>query len=79
MTTQKWEYIELRVFGPDWADSRGNAGRLVSLPIKQGGAAQWRWTSPVLNELGEEGWELVGMADDASPNAYTAFFKRPKS
>ena len=75
---QKWEYLEVRVFGPEWGDSRGNWGRLEAQELKRGYAAHWHWSATLLNELGEEGWELTGIADDESPNAYTAFFKRPK-
>jgi hypothetical protein len=73
---QKWEYIELRIFGPEWADSRGNSGKVAPSAARHGYTGQWRSIAPILNELGAEGWEMAGIADDASPNAYTAFFKR---
>jgi hypothetical protein len=75
---QKWEYLELRVFGPEWADSAGHFGKLESVPTRSGTGPQRRWTASQMNVLGDEGWELSGFADDESPNAYTAFFKRPK-
>ena len=75
---QKWEYLELRVFGPEWADSASRCGKLETVPTRSGTGPQRRWAATLMNGLGEEGWELAGFADDGSPNAYTAFFKRPK-
>ena len=72
---QKWEYLEIRISGPEWADNRGNWGRLADMKLR---SLPWRSTGPLMNELGEAGWELAGIADDESLNSYIMYFKRPK-
>ncbi len=72
---QKWEYLEVRISGPEWADSRGNYGRLEDVKLR---STRWHSIAPFMNELGEEGWELAGTADDENLNSYVMYFKRPK-
>ena len=71
---QKWEYLEIRVSGPEWADSQGRVGRLEEVKLR---STKWRSIAPFMNELGEEGWELAGIGDDESLNSYVMYFKRP--
>lgn len=73
---QKWEYLEVRVSGPEWSDSFGNYGKLAEIQLR---ATKWRSAAPFMNELGSGGWELAGVADDESLNSYIMFFKRPKA
>ena len=73
---QKWEYIEVRISGPEWADSRGNLGKLEDMRIR---STRWYSMAHFMNEQGEEGWELAGIADDESLNSFVMYFKRPKS
>lgn len=71
----RWEYLELRVHALHdfWADSLGRGGKLSSGTGGQHGAAG------VWNALGDEGWELVGIASGDPPNqSYLAIFKRPR-
>ena len=72
---QKWEYLEVRISGPEWADSQGNCGRLTDLKLR---CTSWRSAAPMLNDLGEQGWEMVVAADDESLNSYLLYFKRAK-
>ncbi len=71
---QKWEYLEIRISGPEWADSRGNTGRLEEVRLH---STKWRSIAPYMNEIGSEGWELAGIAADESLNSYVMYFKRP--
>ncbi len=73
---QKWEYLEVRISGPEWADSRGNSGKLEHLKLR---CLSWHSATPMMNELGEQGWEMSGIADDESLNSYIIFFKRLKT
>ena len=72
---QKWEYLEVRISGPEWADSKGNSGRLEDVRLR---STRWNSVAPTMNQLGEGGWELAGIADDESLNSYVMFFKRAK-
>lgn len=49
---QKWEYLEVWHHDYQWVDSLGRSGRLPqawNVPMAAG----------LLNELGEQGWELL--------------------
>ena len=74
---QKWEYMELLAGPRTWQDSAGQAGETPSI----GTASLERWWSvtPILNELGTEGWELVGIAPYSTHafSGFRLFFKRP--
>jgi hypothetical protein len=72
---QQWEYLELRVHTSwdNWSDSLGRSGPLSTV------TGPHRGTAAVCNELGEQGWELVGLTSDDRPNQnFVAIFKRPK-
>jgi hypothetical protein len=59
----RWEYHVMLVRDNTPHDPFGNA---------KGGVAH-----EVLNDLGTEGWELVGVAGSDSTAMYRLFFKRP--
>ena len=80
----KWEYRAIRVVSPD--GNEYNARKRAQ--AEQGwsdlqthtaiGQAWMGW----INELGDQGWEAVGIVRDAAGGAeqglYTILFKRPK-
>jgi hypothetical protein len=55
---QQWEYLDLMVLSADWADSQGRSGKLTEFPVE--GRDEYWTVGPLLNQLGAEGWELVG-------------------
>jgi hypothetical protein len=55
---QQWEYIDLFLRGSSWADSTGRSGKLPATRID---GTNTLALSPVLNELGTEGWKVVGI------------------
>jgi hypothetical protein len=64
----KWEYMRLAV--------TGNEVALVVGP----GWAKLNFEDPTdaLNDFGEQGWEVVGIASGDNLNIYTVLLKRPK-
>ncbi len=70
---RRWEYLEVDVHVETWSDSAGRSGRL---PIAQAGPGQIPSALPVLNQLGQEGWELAGVGNTQSPLIYRLIFKR---
>ncbi len=91
---QKWEYLEVYLDysagswvdreghrhyrAGSWADSMGREGQLVRVsPV-------WQHSGGLLNELGSQGWELVGVESypEATGGGLAAakwVFKRPVS
>jgi hypothetical protein len=60
---QRWEYLTIEMWQGAWVDSLGRSGRLKivgRLPGPDGGDVA---DTPVevLNELGEQGWEVAGI------------------
>ena len=70
-----WEYLEVFVGGGRWADRTGRGGAVEEIDVRGGRA---RSLGPLLDELGEQGWELVAVASIGGPDRHTLFFKRPK-
>lgn len=66
------EYLEIHVRHQYWRDSMGREGQFEYLP-------GWG-SSPgtLLNTLGEQGWELAGVAGSQGEQEYRLFLKRPK-
>lgn len=68
---QQWEYLELFLsyYQGKWEDSLGRQGELVKGELS-GYASSWKWqhSGTLLNELGQQGWELVGV--EAYPYTY---------
>lgn len=58
---QKWEYLELFLnYGSGkWRDSMGREGALSSGGSAYGG--NWYHSGGLLNDLGQQGWELVAV------------------
>ena len=70
---EKWEYLVIFVERQAWFSSNGLSGILESFPEHE-----FRYNPhPILNELGEEGWELTG-AVGGDNLFYQVFFKRLK-
>ena len=73
----QWEYLEVYTFEGAWADNRGRRGDLDEVVKVKNRIAHSRAT--LLNDLGSQGWELVGLECPASAyDPVTLFFKRPK-
>lgn len=70
---RRWEYLEVDVHVETWSDSSGRSGRL---PISEAGPGQIPRTVAVLNELGDQGWELAGVSNSQSPLIYRMLLKR---
>ncbi len=55
----RWEYLEIWASKAQWWDSVGRSGKLPE------STADDCWpVTPLLNELGDQGWEVVGIAAD---------------
>ena len=69
---QRWEYLTIVVQSQTWTDSLGRSG---SLPYDG-------QTGELLNDLGQQGWDLVsvhGDGDDARWYCnFWLFLKRPR-
>lgn len=75
---QRWEYLAVHFEGRHWADSLGHRGDVVNAgrPYNET-VNNDHQPGKLLNELGDQGWEVVGVASgDASD--YRLFLKRPK-
>jgi hypothetical protein len=80
---KRWEYLEVFVRQHLWRDSAGRWGHLPDVPSMKD--AQGRSTqgfpsmAQVLNDLGDDGWEVVSFAAAPDGNSYWQFLlKRPK-
>jgi hypothetical protein len=71
---ERWEYLELYVFGEDWIDNTGRSGKLpnYSSEIWKG----YYSLGSLLNKLGIEGWELSTNISGSTANAVQLLFKR---
>lgn len=69
---QRWEYLTIGIVQKNWADSLGRSGTLPGLGKLMSGNP-----TELLNELGEQGWELAGVD---YPDGYSRklFLKRPR-
>lgn len=77
---QQWEYLEAYVHADVWHDSTGRTETLeqVRVPVR-GVTGQYASTAPVLNALGQQGWELAGVAVLETPYpTQRLYLKRPK-
>ena len=75
---QRWEYHEVFVAGLRWGDSVGRYGE-VPRGVEIGARFPVQGTMmSAANELGAEGWELVGVISTNDLNHYRLVFKRPK-
>ena len=70
---RRWEYLEVDVRVENWSDNTGRTGRL---PIAESGPGQVPSALGVLNQLGQEGWELGGVNNTTSPLIYRMVMKR---
>jgi len=79
---QSWEYLEIELYTydrarregrPGWKDSMGRSGVLDEM---LGG--HFLNSAPLLNELGAQGWELVGVQSTPSYES-KLILKRPRA
>ena len=69
LPVQKWEYLIVNLLSPMWIDSLKRSGKI------DGGIA------PLLNQMGEEGWELIlgkVFLNMEEGETTTLTFKRPR-
>jgi hypothetical protein len=68
-----FEYLELRIWDGQWIDSAGREGqlhgRMWAHPQKHSAINVYDH-GPLLNELGAQGWELMGFGDSMSGGTY---------
>jgi hypothetical protein len=75
-----WEYLEARVnyFG-QWSDNHGSSGELPSVTPSNSRLFKvnpsWAPMTPLLNQWGRDGWELVNFISDSG--FYRLILKRP--
>ncbi len=79
-TMQRWEYLEVQVFRENWVDSLGRRGELPRESVIEGGSGypSLYSSAALLNELGEQGWELAGVAGGADVDSHKLLLKRPR-
>ena len=71
---QRWEYLTISYKYGSWSDSLGRTG---TFPKAYGpGTAD---PTSLLNDLGEQGWELSGVACRDPYDVIHLFLKRPRS
>jgi hypothetical protein len=70
---RRWEYLEVDVHVERWSDSAGRSG---PLPIAEAGAGRVPSVLALLNELGQQGWELAAVSNTQSPLIYRMLLKR---
>jgi hypothetical protein len=76
---EKWEYLTVQVTLGDWYDSTGRKGKnKVLADFVVGNDDKVYDPTELLDNLGEEGWEMVGVASTDSSQRYKLFFKRRK-
>jgi hypothetical protein len=75
-TSQRWAYLEVYVFGDDWADSTGRTGTLPAAPTPEHPQFRPHTLVPVLDALGAERWEVAGVVA-TNTNNYHLILKRP--
>lgn len=73
----RWEYREVFVnhqYGW-WMDQHGQLGKLAA--VRTPARGEYRFATPLLEELGAEGWELAGVVGEAD-REQRLYFKRPR-
>lgn len=77
---QKWEYLEVYHWRSGWSDSMGRSGDFVYVDAREIDG-RWYHSGGLLNELGAQGWELIGIevlpAGQYGTTAAKWIFKRP--
>jgi hypothetical protein len=84
---QKWEYLRVEVVADRANFQLTNTinGQVTRYPYPQSliptsdtHLPVLEWYSRVLNQFGDEGWELVGLPRSTAEHGETYLFKRPK-
>jgi hypothetical protein len=71
---QRWEYLTIRIRYRTWTDDFGRTGTIDDQMQDGSGGL-----TGLLNELGEQGWELAGVGDRDVYDTGRLFLKRPRS
>jgi hypothetical protein len=72
---QRWEYLTIYTGFGRWHDSLGREGNLVRQKL---GDSSWQDPSAILNDLGEQGWELTGVIGGDTSSYAKLILKRPR-
>lgn len=75
---QAWEYLEIELRESKWSDSLGRGGELESF-IDSSSPYPARNSAALLNELGAQGWELIGVQGSEYVSRAKLYLKRPKA
>ena len=78
MAMQRWEYLTILVRGDTCFDGVGKTRSLRVLSVPDSPYDDHGDPSELLQELGDLGWELAGVAGGSSPSFYRLFLKRSK-
>ena len=71
---QRWEYLTIKLGQSGlWSDSLGRSGRLPDTDRMLSGDP-----TGLMNNLGEQGWELSGVSPRDGNYGWLLFFKRPR-
>jgi hypothetical protein len=71
---QRWEYLTIFIRDVRWSDSSGREGTLPGGGRLSGSSGH---PTGLLNEFGEQGWELVGVVTQYGWSFYEMILKRP--
>ena len=77
-TMQRWEYLEVQVHAQRWLDSLGRRGELPRESVFEDGSPYLYSSAALLNELGEQGWELAGVAGSTGVDYHKLLLERPR-
>lgn len=75
---QRWEYLEVQVHQEHWIDSLGRRGKLPSERAYGASYGETYFSGGLLNELGEQGWELAGVPSSMDQRDHKLLLKRPR-
>ncbi len=70
---QRWEYLTIGITGTRWSDSLGRTGKMPNYSDPM-----WGDPTVLLNELGEQGWELAGVYGVGGSSFSKLYLKRPR-
>jgi hypothetical protein len=75
---QRWEYLTIFISTVTWQNSLGRTGTLRNIYPRALESDRVGDPTELLNELGEQGWDLVGVNSGYTLTTYKLFLKRPR-